>query len=356
MRLPALACLLLTIGTAVARADDATAVMPGPVPATAAADPQPAGVAPSQTPAGRPKQILMISFDGAGPNPLWQKSHDIARANDAHFTYFFSCAFLIPRADAKTYTGPHQKPGKSNVGFGKDQAEVRERLGHIWQAHLDGDEIASHTCGHFNGKDWTAEDWLTEMHTFRHVVANAWTSVGAGAEEPKGWQDFVKNDIRGFRAPYFSVSAGLLQAEHEAGFVFDASGVENSPVWPKETDGVLRFGLPLIPEGPGQRPIIAMDYNLFFRHSHAVETPDQTKQFEDRAYSAFKAAFDKQYDGDRLPVQIGLHFVEMNGGAYWRAMEHLVGDVCHRQDVACVTYSEAIAMMKERHAAQHSGL
>jgi hypothetical protein len=38
----------------------------------------------------------------------------------------------------------------------------------------------------------------------------------------------------------------------------------------------------------------------------------------------------------------------MNGGAYWRAMERLVSEVCHRDDVACVSYSQAIAMIAER--------
>jgi hypothetical protein len=98
-----------------------------------------------------------------------------------------------------------------------------------------------------------------------------------------------------------------------------------------------------------------MDYNLYVRHSGAVEMPDRSAEFEERAYSAFRAAFDKQYDGDRIPLQIGLHFVEMNSGAYWRAMERLASDVCNRADVACVSYSEAIRLLDERSARRGAG-
>ncbi|RYE61034.1 MAG: polysaccharide deacetylase, partial [Rhizobiaceae bacterium] len=128
--------------------------------------------------------------------------------------------------------------------------------------------------------------------------------------------------------------------------------VTKGPMMPEEEDGLIRFGLPLIPEGPSQRPIIAMDYNLFIRHSGGIDNPSQSSTFEERAYSAFRAAFDREYDGDRIPVQLGFHFVEMNGGAYWRAMERLVSEVCNRDDVACVSYKQAIPMIAERRKAK----
>ncbi|CDN54955.1 Polysaccharide deacetylase [Neorhizobium galegae bv. officinalis bv. officinalis str. HAMBI 1141] len=298
--------------------------------------------------AGKPKQLVMVSFDGAGANNLWQRSRDLARRTNAHFTYFLSCTLVIERANAKSYQGPNEKPGKSNIGFAQTATEARERLGHVWQAHLEGHDISSHTCGHFDGKDWTAADWSAEFNTFHDVLTNAWKTAGAGSEEPAGWKDFVATGINGFRAPYFSTSPGLVEAERRAGIRYDASLVTKGPVMPEEKGGLIRFGLPLIPEGPSNRPIIAMDYNLFIRHSGGIDNPSSTVEFEERAYSAFKAAFDKEYDGDRIPLQIGLHFVEMNGGAYWRAMERLVGDVCGKQDVACVSYSEAIRLIRER--------
>lgn len=115
-----------------------------------------------------------------------------------------------------------------------------------------------------------------------------------------------------------------------------------------EREGIEHFGLPLVPEGPGNRPIIAMDYNLFIRHSIGIETPDRSKEFEERAYAAFRTAFDRQYNGERIPLQMGFHFVKMNGGAYWNAYEQLLREVCHKTDVACVSYAEAMPMIEAR--------
>lgn len=306
----------------------------------------------------KPKQLLLISFDGAGSNALWARSRQIATKANARFTYFLSCTLVIDRSRAKDYQGPHQKAGRSNIGFAQNREEALARLDHIWQAHEEGHEIASHTCGHFDGKDWSAEDWRTEMQSFRRILASAWTDLGAPRDEPEGWRRFVQ-EIKGFRAPYLSTSQALNAAEHAEGFTYDGSGISKGPTLPEARDGVLNFGLPLIPEGPEGRRIIAMDYNLFIRHSAGIDNPSRAPEFEKRAYTAFRAAFDAQYAGERIPLQIGFHFVEMNGGAYWRAMERLVNDVCRLPDVGCVTYGEAIEALKARQdapAADRSGL
>jgi peptidoglycan/xylan/chitin deacetylase (PgdA/CDA1 family) len=298
--------------------------------------------------ADQPKQLVIISFDGAHDNALWQKSREMAAKNGAHFTYFLSCTFLMNQDAKKAYQAPHQKRGKSNVGFAQSDDEIRERLGNIWHAHLEGHDISSHACGHFDGRQWSSADWSEEYATFKATLKNAWKGVDLA--EPDGWQDLVDHGIKGFRAPYLSASEGseMIAAEKKAGFTYDASLVTKGPAMPVVEDGVIRFGLPLIPEGPKDRPIIGMDYNLFVRHSKGEEDAADSKAFEERSYAAFKEAFDKQYAGDRIPLQLGFHFVEMNGGAYWRALDRLVSDVCHRADVACVSYSEAIPMIEAR--------
>lgn len=304
----------------------------------------------------KPKQLVMISFDGAGSNPLWERSRALAKRANAHFTYFLSCTLVIDRARAKVYQGPGQKPGRSNIGFAQTKEEALTRLDHVWQAKQEGHEIASHTCGHFDGREWTKADWQMEMRSFRSILASAWADLGAPEKEPPGWRDFVKIGITGFRAPYLSTSAALEEAEHEEGFTFDGSGVTKGPMLPTRENKVLMFGLPLIPEGPENRNIIAMDYNLFIRHSAGVENPSRSAEFEQRAYTAFRAAFDRQYSGERIPLQFGFHFVEMNGGAYWRALDRLATEICQMPDVACVTYSEAIQALSQRKAQAASTL
>lgn len=297
---------------------------------------------------GKPKQLVMISFDGAHDVALWTKSREIASRNGAHFTYFLSCTFLMNKAQAKAYQGPMQRPGKSNVGFAKSEDDVRTRIANIWGAHLEGHDISSHACGHFDGKGWSAADWKQEFMNARVALRDAWKNVGVADKEPQGWEDFATHDVKGFRAPYLSTSDGLVPAEKEMGFQYDASLVTKGPALPQVVDGQYRFGLPLIPEGPEHRLVIGMDYNLYVRHSKGAEDKANAKTYEDRTFDAFEAAFNKQYDGERIPLQLGFHFVEMNDGAYWRALDRFVSDVCHKQDVACVSYSEAIPLIAAR--------
>lgn len=294
------------------------------------------------------KQLVIVSFDGAHDNALWEKSLAMAKRTNAHFTYFLSCTFLMTRADGKqSYKPPGLKPGRSNVGFAQSREEIAVRAGHIWQAHLDGHDIASHACGHFDGKGWTKADWQSEFSTFDTALRDAWKKTDKPEAEPEGWAEFARTGIKGFRAPYLSLSDGLLPALKASGFTYDASLVTKGPGWPMEKDGLPRFGLPLIPEGPSKRPVIGMDYNLFVRHSMGVENKKDSAAFEARTYEAYKKAFDREYAGDRIPLQLGFHFVEMNGGAYWRALDRLLTDVCTKPDVACVNYAQALPMIDE---------
>ncbi|OBZ93196.1 polysaccharide deacetylase [Pararhizobium polonicum] len=301
------------------------------------------------------KQLVIISFDGAHDNRLWDKSLEMAKRTGAHFTYFLSCTFLMTRAEGgKAYQAPGQKAGRSNVGFAQSREEVQARARHIWQAHLDGHDIGSHACGHFDGKGWSAADWKQEFTSFHAALANAWKAGGIESEEPQGWADFAAKDIKGFRAPYLSLSDGLLPALKQAGFTYDASLVTKGPGWPSDADGMPRFGLPLIPEGPQQRRVIGMDYNLFVRHSMGVENRKDSAAFEERALDAYRKAFAAQYQGDRIPLQLGFHFVEMNGGAYWRALDRFLTETCGRQDVACVSYAEALPLIAKQKKADRS--
>ncbi|WP_419913665.1 polysaccharide deacetylase [Hoeflea sp.] len=225
---------------------------------------------------------------------------------------------------------------------------MKERLDHIWQARNEGHEIGSHACGHFDGAEWSERQWRDELSAFSTTLENAWSNAGAKDLQPEGWDDFVQNDITGFRAPYLSINGNLNTALRKSGYSYDASGVSRGPKQPRTGLTFSTFELPLIPEGPGNRRVIAMDYNLFVRHSGGVENTADSARFEERAYRAFRRAFDKQYNGQRRPMQIGLHFVEMNGGAYWRATERLLADVCGREDVACISYADTLDAIKAR--------
>lgn len=295
---------------------------------------------------GKPQQIVLISFDGAHALSQWERSRALSRTSGARFTYFVSCTYLLSWDNRYHYRGPGMPAGKSNVGFGKSRDEVAGRLRQIWAAQREGHEIASHGCGHFDGKGWSTAQWAAEHAEFLKTLTDAW-KVNRVPFEPAGWAEFVKTEITGFRAPYLSTSEGLIRALSEAGYRYDASAVSRGPAKPFSSEGVYRFALPLIPEGPRGRRIIAMDYNLYVRHSAGMERPGEADVFADRTYDALMAAFRRQYSGRRLPLSIGFHFTLMNGGAYWDALERFAATICGKTDVACITHSEYLQTLDE---------
>ncbi|TGQ84712.1 polysaccharide deacetylase, partial [Mesorhizobium sp. M8A.F.Ca.ET.208.01.1.1] len=128
----------------------------------------------------------------------------------------------------------------------------------------------------------------------------------------------------------------------EAGFRYDASGVSKAPASPPSKNGITRFSLPLVPEGPEARPVVAMDYNLYVRHSGGFERPSMANVFAGRTYDAFRAAFDAQYNGKRMPLELGFHFTQMNDGAYWNALERFADEVCVMQQVECISFRDYV--------------
>lgn len=281
-------------------------------------------------------QYVMISFDGAHDVAQWERSRALAIKTGAKFTYFLSCVYLLSPETKSLYDAPHHPAGRSNVGFASSREDVAARLGEIWLAHQEGHEVANHGCGHFDGSAWSKADWLVEFDAFSSIVRDAWALNGIDGE-PAGWRDFAATASGGFRAPYLATGDGLYKALAEKGFAYDASGVSRGPAEPA-FGKVVRFALPQIPEGPSERRVIAMDYNLFVRHSAGIESTDTDQIYENRAYDAFTSAFREQYLGQRIPLQIGFHFSLMNGGAYWRALEHFAEDVCVKPAVMCVSY------------------
>ena len=315
-----------------------------------------AGAAQAGDGPARRKQLVIVSFDGAHDNLLWEKSRAMAKRTGAHFTYFLSCTFLFTRDQRATYQAPHEKRGRSNVGFSQDREETILRLGEIWLAKLEGHEIASHGCGHFDGGKWSAADWKAEFAFFRETLKDAWKNAGVAEREPADWQRFAAEDIKGFRAPYLSAGNGLAKALEAEGFTYDASLVTKGPALPAASGEIVRFGLPLIPEGTAQRPVIAMDYNLYVRHSKGKENPDRSAAFEESTLKAYRDAFAKEYDGERIPLQLGFHFVEMNAGAYWRALDRFLTETCGKAEVACVSYAEAVDLLANEKKAAGAAL
>lgn len=306
----------------------------------------------ADSPAPQRVQYVLISFDGAHELAQWKRSRALAQRTGARFTYFLSCVFLLSKEHRNLYQPPGISAGRSNVGFAQTVGEVEERLYQIRLASGEGNEMASHGCGHFDGGKWTEAQWDEEFIQFDTILRGAYRLNGID-HEPAAWSRIV-DSIRGFRAPYLTTGPGLYTALARHGFSYDASGVSRGPVEPI-AGTVVGFALPQIPEGPAQRPVIAMDYNLFARHTRAIETPDKDGAFEARTLAAFRQAFEREYAGPRAPLELGFHFTLMNGGAYWRALETFAAETCGKPQVACVTYGEYLRQTGQAESSGDSG-
>ena len=294
-----------------------------------------------EPPAPAQPQYVLISFDGAHDNGQWDRSLKLPDETGARFTYFLSCVFLLSPDSRNLYHPPGMRPGRSNVGFAPSRDDAARRLANVWAAYQAGHEIASHGCGHFDGKDWSKADWASEFDQFDDILARGWEINGLAA--PAGWTEMAEHSIRGFRAPYLSQGPALAKALAERGIAYNASAVTRGPQLPERRGKLAEFGLPMVPEGPSSRRVIAMDYNLFVRHSAGIERAGEAEAFAGRAYQAFAQAFSAEYSGQRRPLQLGFHFTLMNGGAYWTALERFARDFCVRADVRCVSYSDWLA-------------
>ena len=56
----------------------------------------------------------------------------------------------------------------------------------------------------------------------------------------------------------------------------------------------------------------------------------------------YRAAFDKQYRGKRIPLVLSFHFTPMNNGAYWDALERFADQTCVRSDVECISFRDYV--------------
>ena len=287
-----------------------------------------------------PLQYVVVSFDGAGNLRKWRDTLAFARKNRIRFTYFLSCTFFLHRGNRRLYKPPNRRAGRSNIGFAMSVAEVEERLGHVNQALKDGHEIASHGCGHFNGRRWTKASWRKEFASFKSILRNAYGNNGLKGE-PAGWKARIDGAVTGFRAPYLASGRALDRALAEAGFRYDASRVGRRGERPSRSQsGHWLFRLAMIPEGRRNRSIISMDYNFYVRHSKARSDPKRRKIYARRMLKAYMNYFNHNYRNGRQPVHIGHHFAYWNGSAYWLALKTFAENVCGRRDVRCVSYAQ----------------
>lgn len=294
-------------------------------------------------------QFVLFSFDGSKSTSFLQETLDFqkkmkAEGKPINFTYFINAAYFLTQDTGKIYHAPNQKAGVSNVGFSDTSEDISLRVALLNAAHAAGNEIGSHTVGHYNGSFWTYDDWIHEFRQFNSILFhvsenNPTVKVSPWAIEPSG--------IVGFRAPNLGVNQELYRALHDMRFIYDASGVARGGDWPqKDFYGIWRLPIGTIYLGKQQTPVIAMDYSIWKtqsgKNSDVKKNSDQWNSFFTDVTNGYMDYFNRNYNGSRAPVMISNHFSKWNDGVYWESTKTIAEEVCGMPYVQCVTFSELV--------------
>lgn len=293
-------------------------------------------------------QFVLLSFDGSKSLPMLAETtafeHQLqAEGEPLHFTYFINASYFLTKDTAHLYQAPGQAPGISKLTFSTTTADIAARVQAFNSAYAEGNEIGSHTVGHFDGGHWSTADWTQEFNSFTTLMQNV---AQNNPSQPIDAPTFLSS-IRGFRAPFLATDDALYQTLGNFHFTYDTSGIGRMDTWPtKDAYGIWHIPLGTIYLGPAKSPVVAMDYNIWQKQSNVKElavkgTPLWNTYF-DQTENAYMQYFDTNYNGNRAPIVIANHFGKWNDGVYWEAMKAFAQHVCGRPQVHCVTYKEFV--------------
>ena len=295
-------------------------------------------------------QFVVLSFDGSKSSTMLKETLEFqnklkAENKPLSFTYFINAAYFLTKETSSVYQGPGQKPGVSNIGYSHTTTDIAKRVETFNTALAQGNEIASHSVGHFNGIHWSYEDWKKEFTSFNTVMSMI-PQINPTLP-PETHLNITPSQIKGFRAPELGVNRELYKVLKEFNYSYDASGVGIKENWPKkDSQGIWHIPLGTIYIGSQQSAAIAMDYSLWMHQSKAKETAKKgTAEWQhdyDETLSGFMSYFKGNYKGGRAPVVIANHFSKWNDGVYWEAMKTFAENVCGQPHVECVTFKELV--------------
>lgn len=295
-------------------------------------------------PGQEPPQFVVFSWDGAGGKDLFSRFRSVARANKASMTFFLSGVYALPPSKASLYDPPRHRRGASDIGFFSVD-DIRDTMGQVGAAWLEGDEIGTHFNGHFCGKggggDWTAKEWRSEIQQARKFVETWRTNTGLTTAQAKPLPFNYDTELVGGRAPCLEGQKNLIPAAKAEGFRYDASSPGEPQVWPHQVDGIWNFPLQMVPFVGHRYEVLSMDYNFMANQSGTTHgAVAQRAGWEKQTKDSLLAGFQRAYTGNRAPLFIGNHFENWNGGIYMDAVEDVMKTVCTKKGVRCVSFKQ----------------
>src|SRR6476469_6358327 len=295
-------------------------------------------------PGEKPPQFVLFSFDGAGSHDHWQRVLPIAQKANAPVTGFLSGLYLLPDHLRGGYHGPGHGAGRASISFGGTDADVATRIKDLNAALAAGHELGTHFNGHFcTGNEpsvaaWSKEDWVVELDQFFDILRDA---AARGLRVPE-------NEVRGGRTPCLEGNPDVfLPVLGERAMTFDTSLPSDGIAWPERRDGIWEFWVPVVKvPALGNRKVTLQDYNLWYALHDAQEDPARDAEFTAATLDTYRAAYQAAYNTNRAPLTIGNHLNDWSGGAFSRATEQFMTEVCVRPNTVCATYSEVLDWMK----------
>jgi len=282
------------------------------------------------------KLLVNIALDGSENIAVWKDTLDFAKENSVKFTFFIVGVHLLQDSLANLYDPPMHQRGRSDVGFGGDKARVESRLNMLRRAFREGHEIAGHGNGHWDGSEFTYEDWTSELRQFDYFFRNAYEINGIVDPDPQEW-NVIADSIVGFRAPLLINNKEMYKALKDMGYLYDTSLVlALTPKFQYRYNDIIIFPLNSLNTDLGKT--ISMDYNFLMLDKGREAGAGARMLKEYRRY------FSQARAEGNAPVQIGHHFARWNEGAYWWALKEIIREHCKSEFTSCVTFSERIRL------------
>ncbi|WP_030271937.1 hypothetical protein [Streptomyces sp. NRRL B-24484] len=301
----------------------------------------------------RPPQFVVFSWDGAGEldNGLFSRFRQLAKDHDAKMTFFLSGIYTLPESKRDLYRPPQHPVGASDIGYLSDE-HIRETIGQVGDAWLEGHEIGTHFNGHFcgptGGGRWSPEDWDSEIQQAMDFVMNWRTNTGLTDLPPLPFD--YRKELIGGRTPCLEGQRGLLPTAAKRGWKYDSSGPGGLQVWPQKIQGGALWDMPLqsIPFPGHSFQVLSMDYNIMYNQSGNSTKGDTARYgaWQTQARDSYLAGFERAYTTNRAPMIIGNHFEQWNGGIYMNAVEEALKGIAGRPEVRLVSFRQLVEWLE----------
>ena len=206
------------------------------------------------------------------------------------------------------------------------------------RAFREGHEIAGHGNGHWDGSEFTYEDWTSELRQFDYFFRNAYEINGIVDPDPQEW-NLIADSIVGFRAPLLINNKEMYKALKDMGYIYDTSLVlALTSKYQYRYNDIIIFPLNSLETDLGKT--ISMDYN-FFMLDKGIESGAGARMLKE-----YQRYFSQAIEEGNAPIQIGHHFARWNEGAYWWALKEIIRKYCKSEFTSCVTFSERVRLEK----------